>query len=105
MVKVYITLEGDLEGVGEADVEFKVEQSRWDSNCSMLLELRGAKQQHRLYVEKLQYKVDPEGSKFRISKKTSKVIVTLKKATPEYWHGLRAPNALPYRRGGGGPPR
>lgn len=104
-MKVYIKLEGDLDGVRETDVEFKVEKAKYDPVCSMLVQIRGTKYLHRLYAEKLRHMVDPEACKYRISTKTSKLIITLKKATPEYWDSLRAPNSLPYRRGGGGPPR
>jgi len=105
VVKLYIKLEGDLSGVTSDDVELKVEQAKFDPTCSMLLHVRGTKYLHRLYAEKLRHRVDPQGCKFRISSKTNKLIITLKKADAEYWDGLRVHNSLPYRRGGGGPPR
>ena len=101
-MKVYIKMEGDLEVVTTDDVEFKVEKAPFDPVCSMLVHIRGKTKTHRLYAEKLKHMVIPEECKFRISTKNSKVIITLKKAIPEYWDGLRANNSLPYRRGGGG---
>jgi len=71
----------------------------------MLLLVRGKTKNHRLYAENLRYPVEPDGCKFRVSAKNSKLIVTLKKAVPEYWDALRTPNSLPFRRGGGGAPR
>ena len=44
-------------------------------------------------------------SKFRVSTKNKKLIVTLKKREKMGWGQLRANVALPYRRGGGGAPR
>ena len=44
-------------------------------------------------------------SKFRVSTKNKKLIVTLKKREKSGWGQLRANVALPYRRGGGGAPR
>jgi len=105
IVKVYVKLEGDLEGLTADAVEFKVEQAKYDPTCSMLLLARGKTKMHRLHAEKLRHHVEPDGCKFRISTKNSKLIVTLKKGVPEYWDALRAPNTLPFRRGGGGAPR
>ena len=44
-------------------------------------------------------------SKFRVSTKNKKLIVTLKKREKMGWGQLRANVALPYRGGGGGAPR
>ena len=104
-MKVYVKLEGDLEGVTADAVEFKVEQAPFDPVCSMLVLIRGKTKSHRLYAEKLKQLVVPGDCKFRVSAKNSKLIITLKKAVPEYWDSLRAHNSLPYRRGGGGASR
>jgi hypothetical protein len=48
IVKVYVKLEGDLEGLTADAVEFKVEQAKYDPTCSMLLLARGKTKMHRL---------------------------------------------------------
>lgn len=101
VVKVYVTLEGDLAGVDASAVEFHVEAAKFDPTCSMLLHIRGHNHLYRLYVSHLMHQVVPGECKFKITAK-GKLIVTLKKLEKVYWEGLRAKTCLPYRRGGGG---
>ena len=105
VVKVYVTLAGDLEGVTADAVEFSVEAAKFDPTCSMLLHVRGKKHLHRLYVSHLLQMVVPEQCKFKVNASKAKLIITLKKANDAPWHELRSKVVLPYRRGGGGAPR
>jgi len=110
LVKLYIKLEGDLEGATADDVTFKVEASKFalnlqDLKCSMHLSIRGKTKLHTLHAERLLNPVRHEQCKFRISAKTNKLIVTLYKIENVYWDKLRYGTTLPYRRGGGGQPR
>ena len=110
LIKLYIKLEGDLEGVTDDAVDFKVEASKFalnlqDLKCSMHLSIRGKTKVHTLHAERLFNPVNHEKCKFRILTKKSKLIVTLHKIENVYWEQLRHKTALPYRRGGGGPSR
>ena len=104
VVKVYIALEGDLDGVTMENVEFSVEAAKFDPVCSMLLHVRGRNHLHRRYVSHLMHIVVPEECKVKVLSKKAKLIVSLKKHDKEKipWEGLRAKVCLPYRRGGGG---
>ena len=102
VVKVYVTLAGDLEGVTADAVEFSVEAAKFDPTCSMLVHVRGKKHLHRLYVSHLLNMVVPEECKFKVNVSKAKLIITLKKKDNIYWDSLRAKVSLPFRRGGGG---
>ena len=102
VVKVYVTLAGDLEGVTTDAVEFSVEAAKFDPTCSMLVHVRGKKHLHRLYVSHLLNMVVPEECKFKVNVSKAKLIITLKKKDNIYWDSLRAKVSLPFRRGGGG---
>jgi len=104
VVKVYIALEGDLQGVTADGVTLDV-TSKFDVG-KLNLAVRGTKSMHTLKAEKLFHDVDPEGCKFKVLSKKGKLVLTLKKKNPhDPWEGLRTKLALPYRRGGGGAPR
>ena len=110
LIKLYIKLEGDLEGVTEDAIDLKVEASKFalnlaDLKCSMHLSVCGKTKLHTLHAERLFLPVRHEQCKFRISKKNSKLIVTLCKIENVQWDTLRHSQALPYRRGGGGSSR
>lgn len=104
--KVYVTLEGDLFGITEADVTatFK-EVPVSDGKASMTVVVRGAKHNHRLAADQLFGPVDVSQCKVKLSKKKDKLIVSLRKAVQMPWDDVRAKVALPFRRGGGGAPR
>ena len=102
VVKVYIDLEGDLEGRTTEDVEFEVKNERYNPVSSMLLHIKGKQHLHRLYVSNLMNMVVPEECSFKILAKKQKLVIKLKKKTNDHWEDLRAKVCLPYRRGGGG---
>ena len=106
VVKVYIALSGDLEGAVSTpeEVEFRPETNWGESSLHVALD--GKKHRWVLRAEKLTAEVVPAESKVKVLPKKGKVIVVLKKANRQApWEQLRANVALPYRRGGGGPPR
>ena len=109
VVKVYISLEGDLADVADADVTATFNKERFNDTCSMEVLIKGTSQTHRLAAEKLGGVIAPDECKWKINKKNKKLIITLKKAAgpahQQAWQGLRANVVLPYRRGGGGAPR
>ena len=113
VVKVYVSLEGDLAGVTDEHVTATFNKQKFNNDCSMEVMVKGASFTHRLAAEKLGGVIVPEECKWKINKKNKKLIVTLKKTkegTPQQpthapWTSLRANLHLPYRRGGGGTPR
>lgn len=102
VVKVYIDLEGDLEGRVTGDVEFEVKADQFNPVCSMLVHIKGKQHLHRLYVSNLMHLVVPEQCSFKILAKKPKLVIKLTKKDKVYWEDLRAKVCLPYRRGGGG---
>lgn len=100
VVKVYVTLEGDLEGATPESVEFVVKAAKFDPSCSMLLHVRGRQHLHRMFVSHLMHNVEPEQCKFKINASKGKLIVTLRKKEKVHWEQLRAKVCLPYRKGG-----
>ena len=102
-VKIYVALEGDLFGVGDADITANFSKVPVSDKCSMEIIVRGSRQNHRLAAEKLFGPIVVEECKAKVNKKKDKIIVTLKKAVAtQPWEQLRANVVLPYRRGGGG---
>lgn len=105
VVKLYVALEGDLEGVTNDAVESQFTKAPFDDIYSMEVKVRGSRFTHRLAADKLAGTIVPEQCKCRVSKKGDKLIVTLRKRDSVPWGQLRANVSLPYRRGGGGVPR
>jgi hypothetical protein len=101
-VKVYVTLEGDMAGITNDDVNATFNKMIAGDDCSMDVLVRGAKQDHRLAADKLSGPIMPDQCKARVSKKGDKLVITLKKANQMEWAELRSKVHLPYRRGGGG---
>lgn len=105
LVKVYVTLDGDLEGVTTDCVKLTCDRDRFNPTSSMLLSVRGKQYSHALGANPLCHCVDPAKCKFRVLSKKGKLVVTLQKENAgTQWDTLRAPNHLPFRRGGGGGP-
>ena len=104
VIKVYVTLEGDLAGVVAEDISATFNKEKFNDNCSMEVMIKAKGLVHRLAAEKLGGVIVPEECKWKITKKSPpKLIVSLKKADPRNgWSQLRANVVLPYRRGGGG---
>ena len=105
VVKVYVTLEGDLAGVGDDAVDAKFDKAPYGPECSMEVRVRGAHFVHVLAAERLCGVIVPGECKHKVTKK-GKLVVTMKKAhKQEPWEQLRSKVQLPFRRGGGGNPR
>ena len=98
VIKVYITLAGDLEGATEVDALF--ERPQFSDDFRMVVTIQGKQRAHVLKAEKLAGPIDCDACKWKLSKNKDKVIVTLKKAHKMGWGQLRANVCLPYRRGG-----
>ena len=114
VVKVYISLEGDLAAVADEHVTATFHKQKFNDDSSMEVFVKGTSATHLLACPKLGGAIVPDECKWKINKKNKKLIVTLKKVNlgtaqnPHHppWNGLRSNVMLPYRRGGGGsPPR
>ena len=114
VVKVYISLEGDLCAVADEHVTATFHKQKFNDDSSMEVFVKGTSATHLLACPKLGGAIVPDECKWKINKKNKKLIVTLKKVNlgtaqnPHHppWNGLRSNVMLPYRRGGGGsPPR
>ena len=105
VIKLYVSLEGALAGVTSEDVRADFAKEAWDEVYSLDVVVRAGGKAHRLHAEKLACSIVPEECKWRVSSKSNKLIITLKKKEKVRWDELRAKVALPFRRGGGGPAR
>ena len=104
VVKVYITLEGDLAGITADAVDAKFTCAPVTHESALMLRVRGAHFMHILAAERLCGPIVPEHCKTKVTKK-GKLIVTMAKAAKIPWEDLRSKVQLPFRRGGGGNPR
>ncbi len=103
--KVYVALDGELEGAGADAIEVKFERNQYSEVSSLLVVIRSRGKAHRLFAEKLFGPIAPDECKWKVNKAGTKLIVTLKKADERHWEDLRTKVVLPFRRGGGGAPR
>ena len=83
-VKVYIPLDGDLEGVVSECVTAEFTQS------SLLVNIRGRSSPHRLWVDKLIHDVVPRHCRTKVTKKGKLIVVMQKVNKFDTWGRLRA---------------
>eukprot|EP00900_Chrysochromulina_parva_P003886 jgi/Chrpa1/13499/Chrysochromulina_OHIO_Genome00019104-RA len=102
VVKVYISLEGDLCAVADEHVTATFHKQKFNDDSSMEVFVKGTSATHLLACPKLGGAIVPDECKWKINKKNKKLIVTLKKVNlgtaqnPHHppWNGLRSNTAL-----------